>query len=319
MKIKIGVIGAGQVTRLHLDVIKDIDGLEAVGITSRTMEKAKQVSVDYDIPICSQDMAGLIKTAKPDALMVVVPADQMFSVVSAAILHGVPVFLEKPPGLAPDETKILAELAQKHSVRTMVGYNRRYYSIFHKGLKIIHEHGPLLGVVVEGHERMWKIADKIRSPVRSRWAFANSTHTIDLLRLFGGNPSGVRAISRRFVERNGDQFAAVMALEGGAIGQYSAHWYSPGGWRVVLYGDGATVEFRPLEEGRWTDRDFKTCIIEPDKVDKNYKPGFFRQMKAFEKMLLDNALEWPGQDLENAYDTMRLAQRIVSGAVDING
>jgi len=310
--VKIGIIGAGNIANKHLDVIRDIDWIEAVGITSRTYDKARQVADEYGIKVCADSVDTLLEEAKPDALMVLVSADQIYAVSSGIIPLGLPLFIEKPPGLTPDETKRLAELAKEHFVRTMVGYNRRYYSVFHKGREIIHEHGDLLGVRVEGHERFWKLADRLKDIVRSQWIYVNSTHTIDLLRLFGGEPSIVSTLSRSHIEKNGDQFAAIMRLDTGAIGHYSAHWYSPGGWGVVLYGDGVTVEFKPLESGRWTDRRFNTYDIEPDEVDVRYKPGFYSQMEAFGKMVRGGELTWPGQDLATSYLTMRLAQKIAN-------
>ena len=196
----------------------------------------------------------------------------------------------------------------------MVGYNRRFYSIFHKGIDIIRKHGDLLGIRVEGHERFWKLADQLKEPVRSQWIYANNTHTIDLLRFFGGEPLGVSAISRNKIEKNGDQFAAVMEFPSGAIGHFVAHWYSPGGWGVVLYGQGVTVEFKPLETGRWIDQQFNIHDILPDEVDNKYKAGFYAQMQAFGAMVRSGQLPWPGEDLESSYKTMLLAQSISKGS-----
>ena len=313
MNFRVGLIGAGAIARKHLDVIRGIDWIEAVGITSRTQSKAEQVAREYEIPVCANDPDTLITKAKPDALMLLVSADHMYKVCSDVIPCGLPLFIEKPPGITPDETKNLVELAKDYSVRTMVGYNRRFYSVFHKGIEVIRKNGELMGVRVEGHERFWKLADRLKESVRSKWIYANSTHTIDLLRFFGGEPSNVCAIARSHIEKNGDQFAAVMELDSGAIGHYTAHWYSPGGWSVVLYGEGVTVEFKPLESGRWIDKQFKTYNIEPDEVDVRYKPGFYAQMEAFGKMVRDGKLSWPGQDLDAAYQTMMLAQKISGG------
>ena len=310
MNVRIGLIGASAIARNHLDVIRDIDGIEAVGITSRTQGKAEQVAREYEIPVCANDPDTLLKKARPDALIVLVSADQMYTVCSYVIPFGLPLFIEKPPGLTPDETKSLVELAKKYSVRTMVGYNRRFYSVFHKGIEVIRQNGQLMGIRVEGHERFWKLTDRLKEPLRSKWLYANGTHTIDLLRFFGGEPSNVCALSRSRIEKNGDQFAAVMELDSGAIGHYNAHWYSPGGWCVVLYGEGVTAEFKPLESGHWIDRQFQTYNIEPDEVDLKYKPGFYAQMEAFGKMIRDGKLSWPGQDLAAACRTMMLAQKI---------
>ena len=310
-KVKVGIIGAGTITRKHLDVIAEMDWIEAVGITSRTRSKAGHVAQEYGIPVCADDVESLLKQAHPDTLMILVSAEQMYHVASNVIPFGLPLFLEKPPGLIPDETKTLAALAQEHSVQTMVGFNRRYYSVFQKGRDIILDNGTLLGVSVEGHERFWKIADMVeKKKLRSKWLYANSTHTIDLLRFFGGELSNVHAVAHSYIEKNFDQFAAVMEFESGALGNYMAHWYSPGGWGVRLFGEGVTVEFEPLEQGVWINTDFNKHEIVPDDADLNYKPGFYRQMEAFGEMVRSGTLNWPGQDLEEAYNTMCLAEKI---------
>jgi predicted dehydrogenase len=310
--LRLGLIGAGWAAQKHLEVIQAINGLEAAGITSRTRTKAEQLAATFGIKSCADDIPSLIKEVQPDALMVLVNEDQMVQVLSQVMPYGLPLFIEKPAGLTPEENLKLVALAREHAVPTMVGFNRRYYSIFHKGLRIIQDHGPLLGVLVEGHERMWRIREgkKFSAELMAHWIFANSTHTIDLLRFFGGEPSQVTSIAhRRMGEARGDQFAAIMELESGAIGQYHAHWYSPGGWRVVLYGQGATVEFKPLENGRWMDKSFQVYEIEPDPVDQKFKPGFYQQMKAFAEFVRKRQVVWPMLDLQGAYQTMLLAQQ----------
>ena len=52
--------------------------------------------------------------------------------------------------------------------------------------------------------------------------------------------------------------------------------------------------------------------IHPDEVDINYKPGFFRQMESFIKMVRNGSLESPGINLEEALKTMELVYGIYS-------
>ena len=80
-----------------------------------------------------------------------------------------------------------------------------------------------------------------------------------------------------------------------------------------LFGDGVTVEFKPLEKAQWLDTDFQVHEIEADNEDINFKPGFFRQMASFERLARSGVLEWPAQDLREAQKTMELTSKI-SGA-----
>ena len=311
--VRVGLIGAGWVAGQHLDVISAAPGIEACGITSRTRLRAEELAAaNGNVPVFDT-VAEMVQTARPDALMVLVSEESMHQVTAEAIGYGLPLFVEKPAGLTPAENADLAKRAKDAGIPTMVGFNRRFYSVMQRGLEIVLEHGPLLGVMVEGHERFWKIepVDKWNEHVKDEWIYANSVHTIDLLRFFGGEVSDVKSLAHSFKRRTGDQFAAVMELESGAIGQYSAHWWSPGGWRAVLYGDGVTVEFKPLESARWTDRAFDVHDIEPADYDVAHKPGFYGQLEAFARFVRTGVLEAPAQDLEGALRTMRLAEAIV--------
>ena len=310
---KLGIIGAGVMAKQHLEIISAIEGVEAVAITSRTRSKAEALASEYKIEAVFDDLASMMHGGGLDALMVLVSCEQMYTVTLEAIGYGLPLFVEKPAGLLPEENKRLADIASSRGVKTMVGFNRRYYSIFRKGVEMIQAHGPLFGVHVEGHERMWRIREggKFSKKELNHWIFANSVHTIDLLRFFGGDIKNIHSIAhRRFGESRGDQFSAVMDFDSGAIGQYSAHWYSPGGWRAVLYGDGVTVEFKPLEKASWMGKDFVAHEIEPDEEDVRFKPGLYRQMEAFMRLVSEGVQNWPALDLEGAYKTMQLAEQI---------
>ena len=311
--IKIGVIGAGWMAEQHLSVLSGVGGAKVVGITSRTLSRAQALAQKFNIGCCVAGLNEMISEAKPDALLVLVSEESMFDVCAQLLKdYHLPLFIEKPAGLVPEETRCLADLACVNRVPTMVGYSRRYYSIFHKGIKIIRQHGKLRGVVVEGHERMWRVREmnKFSDKVLKNWIYANSTHTIDLLRFFGGEPRNISAIVHNRIEKKGDQIAAIMEFDSGAIGNYSAHWYSPGGWRVVLYGDGVTVEFKPLESGRWIDKEFKITEIVSDEVDVKFKPGLYRQMEAFVRLVSDKVMDSFALDLDGAYKTMLLAEKL---------
>ena len=311
-ELRIGVVGASHIATEHLKVLRAQKDVRLSGIFSRTRARAEELACNFDQLTVYDTLEKLIHDGGVDALLVLVSADQIYSMVKDACCFGIPLFIEKPPGLSPEETKELADLAEEHGVLSMVGFNRRYYSVFHKGLEIIRTHGALLGVTIEGHERFWKIVDRKSLLIRDHWLYVNSTHTIDLLRFFGGEPAKVHSFANSHIESGGDQFSATMRFDSGALGNYSSHWYSPGGWAVRLFGEGVTVEFKPLESARWIDTEFKSYDIAPDEVDLVFKPGFFRQMEAFVQLARGEPLQWPAQNLREAAKTMDLTSRLQS-------
>jgi predicted dehydrogenase len=307
--IRLGIVGAGYIAQEHLKVIQAMDNVNAVGITSRTSLKAEDLARKYDVEEVFENVDDLLNKCKPNALMIVVSVNELYEVTRKLIPWQIPLFIEKPPGIIPEQTNTLAEMSNKYGTKNMVGFNRRYYSIFHKGIELINQNGGLLGVAVEGHERFWKIVERnILNEIRENWIYANSTHTIDLLRLFGGGIKAISSLSKSIKEKNGDQFVISMEFESGALGTYTSHWFSPGGWSATLYGEGITVKFNPLEKGIWIDTDFNEYEISPDRVDVEFKPGFYKQLEAFVKMVRNGCLEPPGMSLEKALKTMELAK-----------
>lgn len=316
--VRLGVVGAGNIAAKHLEALQGIAGASVAGIASRTRAKAETLAARFGIPCVADDLDALLQDARPDGLLILVSAANIGAVARQAMRTGLPLFVEKPAGLTPAESAELARLAGELGVRSMVGYNRRFYSVFHQGIEVIRQHGPLLGLLIEGHERIDAVRATGRHPdaVLHGWIYANATHTIDLLRFFGGEVDEMHCLAHRRREPLGDQFAAIMNFDSGALGEYSAHWLSPGGWRVMLSGQGVTVEFKPLEAGAWIDAKGQRHEIVPSEEDRRCKPGFHGQMAAFCRLVRGEEPGWPAQDLAAAHRTMLLAERMTAAVAD---
>jgi len=313
--LRVGLVGAGFIARQHLLAMARVPGLQAVGVASRTPARAAELAAEFAIPLVAETPEALVAQARPDALMVLVSVSAMAQVALGCLSFGLPLFLEKPVGLAAAEAETVEEAARVAGVPNMVGFNRRHYSVFRQGMEKIRERGRLLAVTIEGSERMAAVRGSGRFPqdVLRGWLFANATHTIDLLRHFGGEPEEIHALCASLHEPLGDQFSACLRFAGGSLGSYTANWHSPGGWGVVLKGEGVSVEFRPLETGRVTYADGTTLTLEPDADDQGVKPGFVGQLRAFERLVRTGGLAAPSQDLSGALLTMRLAERLAAG------
>jgi predicted dehydrogenase len=310
--IRVGLIGAGLIARQHLLALAKTPEFVPVGIASRTRAKAQALADEFGLPLVADTPAELVDAARPDALMVLVSPQAMAPVTLQCLPLGLPLFLEKPVGLSVAEAEDVASAARETRARTLVGFDRRHYSVFAKGLAKIRERGRLLAVHIEGSERMAvaRGTGRFSEEVLRAWLFANATHTIDMLRHFGGEPEVVHALCSSLREPLGDQFAACLRFPGGVLGSYVANWHSPGGWGVVLKGEGVSVEFRPLETGRVTYADGTTELIEPDADEAGIKAGFAGQLRAFARLVRTGELAPPSQDLEGALLTMRLAERL---------
>ncbi|MBU1228889.1 MAG: Gfo/Idh/MocA family oxidoreductase [Proteobacteria bacterium] len=312
--LRVGLIGAGLIARQHLAALARVPELQAVGISSRTRSKAEALAAEFALPLVAESPQALVREARPDALMVLVSPQAMAQLALDCLDFGLPLFLEKPVGLSVEQAEEVALAAAKRGVPNMVGFNRRHYSVFQQGLARVLARGRLLAVHVEGSERMQAArgTGRFTEEVLRAWIFANATHTIDLLRHFGGEPEEVCAFASSLHEPLGDQFAAALRFPGGQLGSFTGNWHSPGGWGVVLKGEGVTAEFRPLETCRLSFADGSTETLEPDADDALVKPGFTGQLRAFADLVRTGILAPPSQDLAGALLTMRLAGRLIA-------
>ena len=311
-KLRIGIIGAGNIAVEHLKVLKNINDFSILGIVSRTQKKAKKLGKRFGIKKIFNSIDQMMKSNQLDGVLILVSANNSFKVAKKVIPYQVPFFLEKPPGLSSHETKILYNLTRKYFTKNMIGLNRRFYSVFHQGMQIIKKHGKLLGILIEGHERFWLLKKKVKNLILKKWIFANSLHTIDLLPFFGGKVKSISKFKKSYKEKGGDQFCSIIEFKSGTVGTYISNWYSPGGWSAKLFGEKVTVEFKPLEVASWIDSKFKRKKINPNKYDQKYKPGFYKQMLAFKKLIRNGQLEWPAQSLKEVIDSTELVKKISS-------
>ena len=285
-KIKILILGAGNIASEHLKVLKKEKTFEVIGLISRTEKKVKNLCTKFNIPVVTNNISNFIKNSRPDGIMILVSADQIYKTAKKVMKFKIPLFLEKPPGLSIKEVTTLAKLSEKFKTPNIVGFNRRYYSSFEKGLNLIKKNGKLLNIMIEGHERIWTFNKKIKKNIKKKWLYANCIHTIDLLRFFGGDIKTVYSLRKRLIEKNFDNFSALVKFKNGLIGNYISNWYSPGGWSVKLFGNKITVIFEPLERGYWIDKRFKRKNISLSKKDQLFKPGFYKQIKFFKQLII---------------------------------
>lgn len=125
--IKVGVFGTGHLGKFHLNNWKEIAGVELVGFYDPHDATAEAVAAQYGLRrFLSED--ELI--ASVDAIDVVTPTDQHFSVCDRAIRSGKHVFVEKPMANTMEEAAQLVKLVKESNVKLQVGHVERFNPAF---------------------------------------------------------------------------------------------------------------------------------------------------------------------------------------------
>ena len=125
--LKVGVLGAGHLGRIHLRLLQQSNKYELVGFFDPNEQHADSVASEF----------GYKKFDTIDALInhvdvvdIVTPTLSHFDCAKKAIEAGKHVFLEKPITNTVSEAETLIDLAQKHNIKGQVGHVERFNPAF---------------------------------------------------------------------------------------------------------------------------------------------------------------------------------------------
>ncbi|MBS4057151.1 MAG: Gfo/Idh/MocA family oxidoreductase [Bacteroidetes bacterium] len=125
--LKIGVLGAGHLGKIHIKCIKQIPEYELVGFFDTDPVTAEKVSQEFGLKRFD-DISSLISAV--DVVDIVTPTISHFPCASESLRKSKHVFIEKPIVATPAEANALMELAKEARVKVQVGHVERFNPAF---------------------------------------------------------------------------------------------------------------------------------------------------------------------------------------------
>ncbi len=125
--LKIGVIGAGHLGKIHLRLLKEITTANLIGFFDHNKEISKKIEIEFGIP-CFDNVEELIEQS--DAIDIVTPTLSHFEYAVMALKKSKPIFVEKPVTHTVDEGRKLLKLAIEAGVKVQVGHVERFNPAF---------------------------------------------------------------------------------------------------------------------------------------------------------------------------------------------
>ncbi|HZF36458.1 MAG TPA: Gfo/Idh/MocA family oxidoreductase, partial [Candidatus Angelobacter sp.] len=95
-KVRVLVVGVGNMGLSHAKAYKSIDGFELVGLMSRSITSRKDLPAELDAVPRFENFAQALEIAKPDAVSINTYPDTHASYALKAFDAGCHVFMEKP-------------------------------------------------------------------------------------------------------------------------------------------------------------------------------------------------------------------------------
>lgn len=127
-KIKIGVLGAGHLGKIHIKLLKNITTAELVGFFDANLAHAQQVSEELQVPFFETQQQLFEAT---QALDIVTPTPHHHTQALQALEQGKHLFIEKPITQTPQQAlDILNAHQHKPHLKIQIGHVERFNPAF---------------------------------------------------------------------------------------------------------------------------------------------------------------------------------------------
>ena len=133
--LKIGVLGAGHLGKIHIRLILELaDTFELVGFYDPSDSVAEKVAKEYNIKAFETYETLLDEV---DCVDIVTPTLTHFDLAATALRRSKHVFIEKPITQTVKEAKALLTLAEEADVKVQVGHVERFNPAFQAAVKYL--------------------------------------------------------------------------------------------------------------------------------------------------------------------------------------
>lgn len=125
--LKIGVLGAGHLGKIHLRLLQESDKFELVGFYDENQENGERVAKEFGYTQF-RTIASLLTAV--DVIDIVTPTLSHYKCAKVAIKSGKHIFIEKPISNSVEEAEEIIALAKTYNVKGQVGHVERFNPAF---------------------------------------------------------------------------------------------------------------------------------------------------------------------------------------------
>lgn len=138
--LKVGLIGAGRIGRLHAAHLTSLIRSSEVVIVADVLEEAaRQCAERYAIPIFTQDYHTVLDHQDVQAVVICSSTDTHARIIEEAAQAGKHIFCEKPIALDLPSIDRALDAVKRAGVKLQVGFNRRFDANYRRVRQAVEE------------------------------------------------------------------------------------------------------------------------------------------------------------------------------------
>jgi len=154
-KIRVGMIGLGRISTLHLPAYKPENNMDAelVAVCDKNKKRVKEVASEYNVEKVYYNVDDLLEDPEIDAVEILTPHDSHCDITVKAAEAGKHISLQKVPAMTITEMDKMIEATKKNDVYFRVFENARFHPPYMKAMELIRS--GIIGKVETVDYRMW--------------------------------------------------------------------------------------------------------------------------------------------------------------------
>ena len=317
-KVKIGIIGAGGIAKVHASNLLQDERVSIIGIADIDSNRAASLASEVGEAKPVQSLEELFELGV-DAVYVTTPNRLHVEPVKKCLENDVHVFSEKPMATSLQEAEQIRESATRSKAIYNLGMNRRFASVYKrvKELIVSGELTPYLAHIKMNRGELLNPAWTADPEVTGGFIYETPVHLIDLCRYLFGEVETVRCVAKQNLsEKELDTFAITFIFQAGTIANFVT--YAHAGWSfpfesIEVYGKYATVRTEEMEKvmvALGLNQPIQTEDFQ--QLTTNEKWGYIEEDRRFIDAIV-NGTE-PPVPVEDAYQSARLIEAIYESA-----
>lgn len=224
-KIKVAVIGIGNMGQHHARVYSQLKGVELVAVADVNPKKGREIAAKYHCDYF-KDYQKMLAEKEIEALSVAVPTSSHHQIALKLIEAKKHLLIEKPMASSVQEAQELVRQAKKVGVRLAVGHIERFNPVIIRLKKMIST-GRKLGKIVTLIARRVGL---FPSQIKDADVLVDlAVHDIDIFSyLLSEEPNRFLAISGRALAKDRDDHSEILLdYPSGTVGLIQVNWITP--------------------------------------------------------------------------------------------
>ena len=226
MTLRLGLVGGGWISRLHLEALQRLGRTELIGVVAGSRATADEVTAQWG-GTSYDDLDRMLEAGRPDVVYVAVPPHRAVTVGERLVARQIPFLTEKPLAATDgDGAARLGEAIEQSRLVVGVGYHLRALDIL----------ADVRARLAERPAQLFVARWLDSTPGPAWWGRTSegggqvveqATHLYDLARTLVGEATVVGAASTRDLSTAtpdvdvADSTAAVLRFGTGAVGSFA--------------------------------------------------------------------------------------------------